>query len=303
MSVLRVKRREGWLLQVTATYIVEVMFEGVEAGACRSRGTVQSQVNRAFFFLSEHRCHRANCWAISAALFLFKGLWGHLVPRAYYTLSCDLTLPSTMSREEYNGVSYIPHWGLEKYITHWERYIKNQNCIQLPVWWMEIASKEFKTDGRSSWEPVTQEAGRNRETPWAWMPSSNVWRTSIASGIGTPKIHPDAQPHPWPFGMVTGRNAREASQQYLAEARVTFVAVDCEGFWGTQRRDKSHSGYLGKWASFHPVLSVTMVWPQPFHSKFQYLLEFSSEPRSRNISNLLLHIVCRLTFLSFHLLV
>lgn len=62
------------------------------------------------------------------------------------------------------------------------------------------------------------------------MPSSDVWRTSIESGTGTPKIHPDAQPHPWPSRMVTGRHAREASQQYLAEARVIFVAVDCEGF-------------------------------------------------------------------------
>lgn len=130
MSVLRMKRREGWLPQVTATYIVEVMSEGVEAGTCRPRGTVQSQVNKAFLFLREHWCHRASRWAISAARFLFKGLWGHLVPRAYYVLVIWLFRQSAMCHDEYNGISYVPHWGLcnklEKYTTHWERYIKTK---------------------------------------------------------------------------------------------------------------------------------------------------------------------------------
>lgn len=55
-------------------------------------------------------------------------------------------------------------------------------------------------------------------------------KKSIESRIGTPKILPAAQPPPWLFRMVTCRNVGEASQKCLAEARVTLVVVDCEGF-------------------------------------------------------------------------
>lgn len=60
------------------------------------------------------------------------------------------------------------------------------------------------------------------------------------------------------------------------------------------------------WESGHLSIQFCLLWwcsPQPFRSKFQYLLEFSSEHWSKNISNLLLHVVCYLTFFSFHLLV
>lgn len=125
MSVLRMKRREGWLLQVTATYIVEVMSEGVEAGTCRPQGTVQSQVNKAFFFLREHWCHRASGWAISAALFLFKGLWGHLVPRAYYVLVIWLFRQLCVMRNTMALVTFHT----EDFTTNWRNTSHTENVI------------------------------------------------------------------------------------------------------------------------------------------------------------------------------